>query len=84
MIARAVDPATASAIWNRIRAGQRNVMVRSIYSPDARGAFDQVASRVKTDAELAQTVVALSCRTSSASSRMLTRAIRPAASPTRI
>ena len=56
MISRAVDPATASAIWNRIRAGQRNVMVRSIYSPDARGAFDQVASRVKTDPELAQTV----------------------------
>ncbi|MEQ1651178.1 MAG: hypothetical protein ABL897_01675, partial [Hyphomicrobium sp.] len=56
VIARAVDPATASAIWNRIRAGQRNVMVRSIYSPDARGAFDQVSSRVKSDAELAQTV----------------------------
>jgi hypothetical protein len=56
VIARAVDPATASAIWNRIRAGQRNVMVRSIYSPEARSAFDQVTSRVKTDAELAQTV----------------------------
>ncbi len=56
VISRAVDPATASAIWNRIRAGQRNVMVRSIYSPDARGAFDQVASRIKTDNELAQTV----------------------------
>jgi hypothetical protein len=56
VIARAVDPATASAIWNRIRAGQRNVMVRSIYSPEARGAYDQVTARVKTDADLAQTV----------------------------
>jgi hypothetical protein len=56
VISRAVDPATASAIWNRIRAGQRNVMVRSIYTPDARGAFDQVASRVKSDPDLAQTV----------------------------
>ena len=56
MIARAIDPATASAIWNRLRAGQRNVMVRSIYAPEARGAFDQVANRVKADAELAQTV----------------------------
>ena len=56
MIAQAVDPATASAIWNRLRAGQRNVMVRSIYAPDARAVFDQVATRVKTDAELAQTV----------------------------
>ena len=56
VIAQAVDPATASAIWNRLRAGQRNVMVRSIYAPDARAVFDQVATRVKTDVELAQTV----------------------------
>ena len=57
VIARAVDPGTASAIWNRIRAGQRNVMVRSIYTPEARTAFDQITSRVKTDPELAQTVL---------------------------
>lgn len=56
VIARAVDPGTASAIWNRVRAGQRNVMVRSIYSPDARTAFDQIAERVKSDSELAHTV----------------------------
>ena len=56
MIARAVDPATASAIWNRLRAGQRNIMVRSIYAPEARTVFDTVATRVKSDAELAQTV----------------------------
>ena len=56
VIARALDAGTASAIWNRIRAGQRNVMVRSIYSPEARTAFDQITSRVKTDADLAQTV----------------------------
>ena len=57
VIARAVDPATASAIWNRIRAGQRNVMVRSIYTPEARSVFDQISSRVQTDPELAQTVM---------------------------
>ena len=57
MIARAIDPATASAIWNRLRAGQRNVMVRSIYAGDTRNIFDQVASRVKTDGELSQTVM---------------------------
>ena len=56
IIARAVDPGTASAIWNRIRAGQRNVMVRSIYSPDARNVFDQIAARVKIDPDLAQTI----------------------------
>lgn len=57
LMSRAVDQATASAIWNRIRAGQRNVMVRSIYAPEARAAFDAVSSRVKTDRELAQTVM---------------------------
>ena len=40
-IARALDPATASAIWSRIRAGQRNVLVRSIYAPEARTLFDR-------------------------------------------
>lgn len=57
IISRAVDPATASAIWNRIRAGQRNVMVRSIYSPDARAVFDQISARIKTDSDLSQTVI---------------------------
>jgi hypothetical protein len=55
-IARALDPATASAIWSRIRAGQRNVLVRSIYAPEARTLFDQIASRVRTDSELSQSV----------------------------
>ncbi len=56
MIARALDPATASAIWNRIRAGQRNVLVRSIYAPEARTLFDEISSRVKIDADLSQSI----------------------------
>ncbi len=55
-IARSIDPATASAIWNRFRAGQRNIMVRSIYSPETRIVFDEVSRRIKSDAELTQTV----------------------------
>jgi len=55
-IARALDPATASAIWSRIKAGQRNVMVRSIYAPEARTLFDQISARIRTDAELSQSV----------------------------
>jgi len=51
-----VDPATASAIWSRIRAGQRNVLVRSIYAPEARTLFDQIAARIRTDADLEQSV----------------------------
>lgn len=56
LISRAIDAATASAIWNRFRAGQRNIMVRSIYSPETRIVFDEVSRRIKADAELAHTV----------------------------
>ncbi len=56
VIARALDPATTSAIWQRLRAGQRGIMVRSIYSADGRIAFDEVSRRVQSDSELARTV----------------------------
>jgi hypothetical protein len=55
-IARALDPATASAIWVRIRAGQRNVLVRSIYAPEARTLFDQISSRMRMDRDLEQSI----------------------------
>lgn len=53
MIARAVDTATASTIWNRIRAGQRGVMVRSIYAPEARALFDGIVNKLQSDSDLA-------------------------------
>ena len=56
VIARAIDPATTGAIWSRLRNGNRNVMVRSIYSAEGRLAFDEVSRRYKTDAKLQQTV----------------------------
>lgn len=56
VIARAIDPQTTSAIWARLRSGQRNVMVRSIYSPDGRAAFDEVSRRYKSDPELQSTI----------------------------
>ena len=56
MISRAIDASTASAIWNRFRSGQRNIMVRSIYSPETRIVFDEISKRIKSDGELAQTV----------------------------
>jgi hypothetical protein len=56
MIARALDPQTAGAIWSRIRAGQRNVLVRSIYAPEARMLFDEIAGRAQTDADLSQSI----------------------------
>lgn len=67
--ASASTRATASAIWGRIRAGQRQVMVRSIYAPETRALFDQIASRIRTHGELS-IYSSVICRTSSASSRM--------------
>jgi hypothetical protein len=51
-IARALDPATASALWTRLRAGQRGIMVRSIYSPDGRHVFDEVSRRYRSEHEM--------------------------------
>jgi hypothetical protein len=47
--ARALDQTTASAIWSRYRAGQRGVMVRSIYSVDGRNLFDETQRRYAGD-----------------------------------
>ncbi|MGL4395502.1 MAG: hypothetical protein ACRCS9_03080 [Hyphomicrobium sp.] len=57
VIARAIDPSTASAVWNRFRAGQRNIMVRSIYTPETRVVFDEIQRKIKIDAELTQTIM---------------------------
>ncbi len=57
MISKAIDAATATNIWARIRAGQRNVMVRSIYTPEARTAFDMISERLKDDREVGQNVM---------------------------
>jgi hypothetical protein len=56
IIARALDAATASAIWSRLRAGQRGIMVRSIYSAEGRVAFDEISRRVPNDPVLSQTI----------------------------
>ena len=55
-IARALDTATAAAIWTRLRAGQRGVMVRSIYSEQGRAVFDDVARRCRAEPELGRTI----------------------------
>ncbi len=55
-IARALDPATASAIWSRLRSGQHGVMVRSIYSDGGRAVFDDVNQRCRTDPDLTRAI----------------------------
>jgi ABC-type transporter Mla subunit MlaD len=55
-ISRALDPTTASAIWSRFRAGQRGIMVRSIYTNDGRTLFDDISSRYRTDTDFRRVV----------------------------
>jgi hypothetical protein len=55
-IARALDAQTAAAIWQRIRGGQRGVMVRSIYTAEGRSTFDEVSRRYRADAGFGETV----------------------------
>jgi hypothetical protein len=55
-IARALDAATASAIWSRFRAGQRGIMVRSIYTNEGRTLFDDVSGRYRTDTDFRRIV----------------------------
>jgi uncharacterized phage infection (PIP) family protein YhgE len=56
VIARALDPATTSALWARIMAGQRGIMARSIYTPEGRAAFDELSLRYRSDPDLQRTV----------------------------
>ncbi|MCB1505945.1 MAG: hypothetical protein KDJ47_13290 [Hyphomicrobiaceae bacterium] len=55
-LAHAIDGATAAVIWTRLRSGQRGIMVRSIYAPEGRQVFDEVARRYPTDAHLQTTI----------------------------
>ena len=55
-IARALDPTTASAIWSRFRAGQRGIMVRSIYTNEGRALFDEISARYRTDVDFRRVV----------------------------
>lgn len=55
-IARALDPATTAALWQRLNAGQRGVMVRSIYTPEGQAIFDDLSLRYRTDPQLQHTV----------------------------
>jgi hypothetical protein len=55
-IARALDPATATAIWARFQAGQRGIMVRSIYTAEGREAFDDAVRLYRSEPEFQRSV----------------------------
>jgi hypothetical protein len=54
-IASALDATTASAIWSRFRAGQRGIMVRSIYTSEGRVSFDELSERYGRDPDFRRT-----------------------------
>lgn len=56
IIARALDPATTAALWQRIASGQQGVMVRSIYSAEGQAIFDEISMRYRTDPDVQQTI----------------------------
>ena len=55
-MARALDATAASAIWSRFRAGQRGIMVRSIYTSEGRTLFDETSARYRQDVDFRRTV----------------------------
>jgi len=55
-IGRSLDATTAAAIWSRFKAGQRSIMVRSIYSNEGRAIFDDVMRRYRSEGPFKATV----------------------------
>jgi hypothetical protein len=55
-LGRALDGATAAAIWSKLRTGQRGIMVRSIYAQEGRETFDEVSRRYAAEPGFQATV----------------------------
>ncbi len=56
VISGALDADTTAAIWSRFRAGQRGIMVRSIYTSEGRTMFDEVTRRYQNEPGFKTTV----------------------------
>jgi hypothetical protein len=55
-LARAIDSRTAADVWYRMRAGERGVLGRHIYTYDGQATFDEISSRYDRDGEFRNTV----------------------------
>jgi hypothetical protein len=55
-LARAIDPRTATDVWHRMRAGERGVLGRHIYSYEGQATFEEVSTRYDRDGEFRNTV----------------------------
>jgi hypothetical protein len=56
VVARALDPATTSALWSRINAGHRGLLSRGLYSNEGRMTFDEITRRLQGDPALQSTI----------------------------
>ncbi len=56
LMVQAIDPATANEIWERLRSGQRGILVPSLYPPNARSAFDELCRRYQSEAPLRESI----------------------------
>ena len=55
-LARSIDIRTATEVWYRMRAGERGVLGRHIYTYEGQATFDEISARYDRDAEFRNTV----------------------------
>ncbi|MEZ5829462.1 MAG: hypothetical protein R3D01_14285, partial [Hyphomicrobiales bacterium] len=55
-LSHAIDPRTAADVWYRLRAGERGVLGRHIYSYDGQATFDEISGRYDREGEFRNTV----------------------------
>ena len=55
-IAQAIDPVTAADVWTRVRAGQRGILDRGLYTHEGQSTFDEISLRYRGDALFQQSV----------------------------
>jgi hypothetical protein len=55
-LARAIDNRTAADVWYRMRAGERGVLGRHIYTYEGQATFEEISSRYDRDGEFRNTV----------------------------
>ena len=55
-IARMIDSAAASDLWDRYRRGERNVFSRRLYTLQGQQTFEEIRRRYRRDADFRETV----------------------------
>ncbi|MEQ8825772.1 MAG: hypothetical protein RIC14_15510 [Filomicrobium sp.] len=56
LMVKAIEPSTAKEIWARLRAGQRGILVPSLYPPAIRASFDELSRRYANEPPLREAI----------------------------